>query len=58
MDDKVIDLIAGESVQIPVQSRHRVTSIGETPLVFIEIQTGISFDEDDIIRYEDDYGRS
>lgn len=58
VDGRTLELIPGESIQISVQSRHRVTSIGETPLVFIEIQTGISFDEDDIIRYEDDYGRS
>ena len=58
VDGRILELIPGESIQIPLQSRHRVTSIGETPLVFIEIQTGTSFDEDDIIRYEDDYGRS
>jgi mannose-6-phosphate isomerase-like protein (cupin superfamily) len=58
VDGRILELIPGESIQIPLQSRHRVTAIGETSLVFIEIQTGTSFDEDDIIRYEDDYGRS
>ena len=56
VDDKTLELFAGESVQIPTGSRHRVTAFGETPLVFIEIQTGVSFDESDIVRYEDDYG--
>jgi mannose-6-phosphate isomerase len=51
-------LIPGESIQIPVQTRHRVTAIGQSSLIFIEIQTGTSFDENDIIRYEDDYGRN
>lgn len=57
VDGRVLVLQPGESVQIPVKSRHRVTAIGDTSLVFIEIQTGISFDESDIVRYEDDYGR-
>lgn len=58
VDHKIIELLPSESVQIPIQSRHRVTALGETPLIFIEIQTGVSFDENDIIRFEDDYGRN
>jgi mannose-6-phosphate isomerase-like protein (cupin superfamily) len=58
IDNQILNLNPGESVQIPVMSRHRVTAIGENPLIFIEIQTGSSFDENDIVRYEDDYGRS
>lgn len=37
--------------------QHRITNTGLDNLVFIEIQTGDSFDENDIIRYADDYGR-
>jgi len=37
--------------------QHRITNTESEPLVFIEIQTGDSFDENDIIRYADDYGR-
>lgn len=58
VDHEIIELLPGESVQIPSQSRHRVTALGDIPLIFVEIQTGISFDENDIIRYEDDYGRT
>ena len=58
IDGTILDLIPGESIQIPVQTRHRVTAMGQSPLIFIEIQTGTSFDENDIIRYEDDYGRN
>jgi len=37
--------------------KHRVSCLSKEPLIFIEVQTGELFDEDDIIRYEDDYGR-
>ncbi len=47
-----------ESVDIPKGEWHRVANPGETPLVFIEVQTGDYFGEDDIERLEDDYGRS
>lgn len=45
------------SISIRRQIKHRVENNGTVPLVFIEIQTGDSFDETDIVRYEDDYGR-
>jgi mannose-6-phosphate isomerase-like protein (cupin superfamily) len=35
-----------------------VRNDSETPVVFIEVQTGTYFGEDDIVRYEDDYGRA
>lgn len=38
--------------------QHRITNTGDNNLVFIEIQTGDSFSENDLIRYEDDYGRT
>ncbi|MBN1585476.1 phosphomannose isomerase type II C-terminal cupin domain [Candidatus Uhrbacteria bacterium] len=47
----------GESAFIPVQSRHRVSNPGGEPMVFIEIQIGDYLGEDDIVRYEDDFGR-
>ena len=48
----------GESIDIPREAAHRVGNVGENPLVFIEIQYGDYFGEDDIVRLEDDYGRS
>jgi mannose-6-phosphate isomerase len=54
---KDIDLATGQSVDIPVKSWHRIRNPGSTDLVFIEIQTGDYFGEDDIERVEDDYGR-
>lgn len=48
----------GSIVEIPLEARHTIGSSGEQPLVFIEVQTGSYFGEDDIIRLEDDYGRT
>ena len=49
---------SGESVDIDVRMKHRVENPDEREtLVFIEVQTGDYFGEDDITRYEDDFGR-
>ena len=57
LGEKLVRLRAGESVDIPKGSLHRVSNPGVEPLVFIEIQRGDYFGEDDIERFEDDYGR-
>ena len=57
INDKTSEYKAGNSVSIPVKSKHRVENKYEKLLVFIEIQTGDYFGEDDIIRINDDYGR-
>lgn len=57
IDEQIIVIGAQESVFIPVGAKHRVKALGENKLEFIEIQTGSTFDEDDIVRYEDDFGR-
>ena len=46
-----------QSVYIPLGAVHRIENPGKLPLVFIEVQTGSYFGEDDIIRYEDNYAR-
>lgn len=48
---------AGGSVDIPCGAAHRIENRGAEELVFIEIQRGGYFGEDDIERLEDDYGR-
>ncbi|MEP0773813.1 MAG: phosphomannose isomerase type II C-terminal cupin domain [Acidobacteriota bacterium] len=48
---------AAVAVDIPLGAAHRVANCGERPLVFIEVQTGSYFGEDDIERFADDYGR-
>jgi mannose-6-phosphate isomerase len=55
---KEIDLEPGESVDIPLEAAHRIESIGDIRLTFIEVQRGTYFGEDDIVRLEDDYGRA
>jgi mannose-6-phosphate isomerase len=52
------DLRPGTAIDIPVGAAHRVANPGEEPLVFIEVQHGESFGEDDIERLEDDFGRA
>lgn len=49
---------AGRSVDIPVGTAHRVENPGPETLVFVEVQTGDYFGEDDIVRLEDDFGRA
>ncbi|MBM3302341.1 MAG: phosphomannose isomerase type II C-terminal cupin domain, partial [Deltaproteobacteria bacterium] len=46
-----------EALDIPVGAAHRVYNPADVPLVFIEIQVGDYFEEDDIERLEDDFGR-
>ena len=48
---------AGDSIIIEKQEKHRIENRGKEDMVFIEVQTGEYFGEDDIIRYEDSYGR-
>ncbi len=57
IDDEVFTLNVGESIQIPVGSKHRLQNAGSESLEIIEVQTGTYFGEDDIVRYEDDYQR-
>ena len=56
--DKVIDLGAGHTIDIPVETKHRIENIGDQDLIFIEVQYGENLDENDIVRFEDNYGRA
>ncbi len=51
-------VIAGERIHIAPKVSHRVQNTGDVDLIFMEIQTGSYFGEDDIVRISDDYGRS
>jgi mannose-6-phosphate isomerase len=57
LNNNIFELGEGQSVDIVKGAAHRILNPGETPLVFIEIQMGDYFGEDDIIRLEDDFGR-
>lgn len=51
-------LLAGESIDIPLQALHRLMNESKTPLEIVEIQLGAYLGEDDIERFDDVYGRS
>jgi len=57
LDEKQLLLCSGQAVDIPRRSVHRIENKGTDELVFIEVQTGDYFGEDDIERIEDDFGR-
>ena len=48
----------GSAVDIPVGTAHRICNTGDEDLVFVEVQHGEYFGEDDIVRLEDDFGRA
>jgi mannose-1-phosphate guanylyltransferase/mannose-6-phosphate isomerase len=56
-DDKQFLLQANQSTFIPLGARHRLENPGKTPLRLIEVQSGSYLGEDDIVRFEDTYGR-
>ena len=56
-EDKVFPLRENESTFIPLGAKHRLENIGSEPLHLIEIQSGRYLGEDDIVRFEDNYGR-
>jgi mannose-6-phosphate isomerase len=57
LNDTAKDITTGESINIPTLSKHRIENASpKEDLIFIEISTGV-FDENDIVRYEDDFGR-
>lgn len=51
-------LLAGDSVDIATGTAHRIACAGTERLVFVEVQTGDYFGEDDIVRLDDDFGRA
>jgi mannose-6-phosphate isomerase-like protein (cupin superfamily) len=51
-------VVAGSSIDIDRGMIHRIENQGTGPLVFIEVQRGDYFGEDDIERLEDDFGRT
>lgn len=57
-EDKVFMLGEDESTYIPLGHKHRLANPGRIPLELIEVQSGAYLGEDDIVRYEDVYGRS
>jgi len=57
LDEQEFLLAPNESTYIPIGTKHRLSNYGKFPLEIIEVQVGEYLEEDDIIRYEDDYER-
>ena len=55
--DKVLVLSENQSTYIPLGQVHRLANPGKVPLEIIEVQSGSYLGEDDIVRFEDTYGR-
>ena len=55
--DKELFINTNESTYIPAGHKHRLENPGIVDLVMIEVQSGEYLGEDDIVRYEDAYGR-
>ena len=58
LDDVEHSVGAGQSFDVPCGGWHRIQNVGSEPVVFIEVQTGTYFGEDDIERKDDDFGRA
>jgi mannose-1-phosphate guanylyltransferase/mannose-6-phosphate isomerase len=56
--DKVLLLSENQSTYIPLGTVHRLVNPGSIPLEIIEVQSGSYLGEDDIVRFQDNYGRS
>ena len=57
VDGKITIIKENESTYIPLGSKHRLSNPGKIPLRIIEVQSGSYLEEDDIERFDDDYGR-
>lgn len=57
LDDKVVIFKENESTYIPIAVKHRLENPGQIPLSIIEVQNGRYLAEDDIVRFDDEYGR-
>jgi mannose-6-phosphate isomerase len=58
LDGQEITISTGEAIDIPIGVAHRVENPGNEDLIFIEVQRGTYLGEDDIVRLEDDFGRT
>ena len=58
LDGETHLLEVGSCIEVPLGAKHRCGNPGTEDLIFVEVQTGDYFGEDDIVRYEDDFGRA
>ena len=57
LNDNEFEMGPGDSIDIEIGDTHRLANIGQESLIFVEVQTGTYFGEDDIERLQDDFGR-
>tara|TARA_Y100001973_G_C5095396_1_gene279733 strand:+ start:488 stop:838 length:351 start_codon:yes stop_codon:yes gene_type:complete len=58
LNDEIIEVGPKKIIHVPLEAKHQIKNTGQEDLVFIEVQLGEYFGEDDIVRLEDNYGRS
>jgi len=58
LDGTITYIVTGDTLVIPTLAKHMIENNGNEPLVFIEVQRGTYFGEDDIVRINDIYGRT
>ncbi len=57
LDGQISECKKGDTILIPQGVKHRIENNNSSKIVFIEVQTGSYFGEDDIVRIDDDYNR-
>ena len=57
LNDEETAVAVGDTIDVGLEVKHRIQNTGTEDLIFIEVQTGTYFGEDDIVRFSDDYGR-
>ena len=57
-DDETVVITENQSIYIPYGTKHRIANPGKIPLEIIEVQSGSYLGEDDIVRFDDNYGRA
>jgi len=57
LNENITSVKPKDILRIPVEAKHQIKNTGDEDLVFIEVQLGDYFGEDDIVRIEDNYGR-
>jgi len=57
IDGLIHEVAAGDQVNFEIGVLHRIANTGSEEIIFVEVQTGTYFGEDDIERVEDDFGR-
>jgi mannose-1-phosphate guanylyltransferase/mannose-6-phosphate isomerase len=57
LNDDEFDLGVNESTYVPIGAKHRIANVTDEPVHIIEVQCGDYLGEDDIVRFEDNYGR-